>query len=48
MSFLYKLWVISLTPQTLATFASTPLIFKNSHLLTLNFKKFSLTHIRTN
>jgi hypothetical protein len=40
--------IISLTPQTLAIFANTPLIFKNSHLPPLNFQKFSLTPIRTN
>jgi hypothetical protein len=31
------------TPQTLPTFADTPLIFKNSHLPPLNFQKLSLT-----
>jgi hypothetical protein len=36
------------TPQTLPTFADTPLIFKNSHLPPLNFQKFSLTPLRTN
>jgi hypothetical protein len=30
-------------PQTLVTFADTPLTFKNSHLPPLNFQKFSLT-----
>jgi hypothetical protein len=30
-------------PQTLPTFADTPLTFKNSHLPPLNFQKFSLT-----
>jgi hypothetical protein len=38
-----KKWTISLTPQTLVTFADTPLTFKNSHLPPLNFQKFSLT-----
>jgi hypothetical protein len=35
-------------PQTLPTFAYTPLTFKNSHLPSLNFQKFSLTPLRTN
>jgi hypothetical protein len=36
------------TPQTLPTFAGTPLIFKNSHLPPLNFQKLSLTPLHTN
>jgi hypothetical protein len=43
-----KLGIISLTPQISATFVNTLLTFKNSHLPPLNFKKFSLTPIRTN
>jgi hypothetical protein len=33
-------------PQTLPTFADTPLTFKNSHLPSLNIQKFSLTPVQ--